>query len=185
MNNFENRKKLALANQSRMFLYYGNFITEAQNRDIHDKLNRFKSKNKIEISREQLNSVECIYNDNPKDDFDCKIIEHEANYEWGNDYTFLEIHGYASGRIYTLKDEEGVAYIEGLHVSEKERLKLLGTDMLNRLIDKCKEIGAKECFLWCDKHKWMYQWYQSIGFKYYEDKADQEGFVWMVKELSN
>ena len=83
----------------------------------------------------------------------------------------------------TLKEEDGVAYIEGLHVSEAERGNGHGSDMMNKLIDKCKEIGAKKITLWCEKNKWMHIWYKRLGFNDDGDKEDQEGFVWMVKEL--
>lgn len=65
----------------------------------------------------------------------------------------MEIHGYAIGRVYTLKEEHDAAYIEGLHVSKEKRNKLLGTTMINHLINKCKEIKVNECVLWCDKNK--------------------------------
>lgn len=113
-----------------------------------------------------------------------KFIVHEAKYDWGEDYQFMEVHGYAVGRVYTLKEEQNVAYIEGVHVSKEQRHNKLGTELLNKLIDKCKDIKAKECMLWCDKNKWMYEWYQRLGFKYWGDKKDQEGFVWMMKYLN-
>lgn len=115
-------------------------------------------------------------------DFDNNIISHEASYDWGNDYSFMEIHGYAVGRVYTIKEEDN-AYIEGLHVSEEQRRNGMGSDMMSKLIDKCKEIGANKVTLWCDKSKWMYEWYQRLGFKYDGDKEDQEGYVWMVKNV--
>lgn len=185
MEDLEKRKKLAIANSSRMFLYFNNFITEKQNEIIHEKIKRHQDKNKVKISCEQLNSVDYVYNDNPKCDFDCQFIVHGASYDWGDDYIFVEINGNASGRVYTLKEEEGVAYIEGLHVSEKERQKGIGKDLIDKLIDKCKEIGTKECMLWCDKSKWVYEWYQRLGFVYYADKQDQEGVVWMCKKINN
>lgn len=114
---------------------------------------------------------------------DCVIIEHEAKCDWGDIYRFMEIHGYAVGCVYTIKEEVGEAYIEGLHVSEKERGNGIGSHMMKKLIDKCKEIDAKKITLWCEKSKWMYKWYQRLGFKYDGDKEDQEGYVWMVKEL--
>nr|DAE53330.1 MAG TPA: acetyltransferase domain containing protein [Bacteriophage sp.] len=118
-----------------------------------------------------------------KEKISWNIIHHNAIYDWGNDYSFMEIHGYAVGRVYTIKEEADVAYIEGLHVSEVVRRKGIGTEMINKLIDKCRETGSKKCNLWCDKNKWMYKWYQRLGFKYDGDKKDQDGFVWMVKEL--
>ena len=183
MIDFENRRKLAIANLSRMYLYYNDFITDKQNEKIHEKINNFKESNNVRISSNQLNSVDYVYNDNPKDDFDCQFIEHEASYDWGNDYNFIEIQGYAVGRVYTIKEEDGIAYIEGLHVSENERRQGIGYDMMSKLIDKCKEIGAKKIMLWCDKRSWVYKWHQRLGFKYDGDKEDQEGYVWMVKEL--
>lgn len=183
MEMLENRKKVAIANTCRMYLYYNDFITEKQNENIHKKVDVFQKKNKIKISMEQLSSVDYVYNDNATDYYDCNIICHEANLDWGNDYNFIEIHGYASGRVYTIKEEDGAAYIEGLHVSENKRGNGYGSDMMSKLIDKCKEIGAKKITLWCEKNKWMHLWYKRLGFNDDGDKEDQEGFVWMVKEL--
>ena len=111
------------------------------------------------------------------------MIYHMAKYDWGTQYCFIERNGYAVGRLYTYKGENGVAYIEGLHVSDEQRKKRYGTMMLMHLIDKCTEIGAKECILWCDKNGWVYEWYKRLGFMYVEDKRDQDGYVWMRKEL--
>lgn len=183
MNDLENRKKVAIANTCRMYLYYNGFITEKQNEQTNKKIKKFQEKKNEAISMEQLSSVDYVYNDNAKDYYDCNIICHEANYDWGNDYNFIEIHGYASGRVYTIKEEVDNAYIEGLHVSEDERGNGHGSDMMSKLIDKCKEIGAKKITLWCEKNKWVHLWYKRLGFNDDGDKEDQEGFVWMVKEL--
>lgn len=185
MESAEKRKKVAIAYTCRMYLYYNGFITDRQGDIINKKIKKFQDKNCVEISMEQLSSVDYIYNDNAKDYYDCDIISHEASYDWGNDYNFIEIHGYAVGRVYTIKEEEGVAYIEGLHVSENKRGNGLGSDMMSKLIDKCNEIGAKKITLWCDKNKWMHIWYKRLGFNDDGDKEDQDGFVWMVKELLN
>lgn len=183
MSDFDKRKKLSIANSCRMFLYYGDFINSKQNDEIKNDIERYKRKENIEITNEQLSSVNFVYNDNAKEINDCQFIEHVANYWWGDDYHFMEIHGYAVGRVYTLKEEEGSAYIEGLHVSENERLKTIGSELLNKLIQKCIDLGAKECMLWCEIKSWVYDWYARLGFKYLEDKKDEEGYVWMVKSL--
>lgn len=183
MSDLENRKKVAIANTCRMYLYYNDFITEKQNEQINKKTKRFQEKNKVSINMEQLSSVDYVYNDNAKDYYDCDIISHEASYDWGNDYSFIEIHGYAVGRVYTIKEEEDNAYIEGLHVSESQRRNGIGSDMMKKLIDKCNEIGVNKITLWCEKNKWMHLWYKRMGFKDDGDKEDQEGFVWMIKIL--
>lgn len=114
-----------------------------------------------------------------------KYIEHERLSKWGKDFVFMEMEGKAVGRVYIYDDEKEVAYIEGLHVSEKERLKGLGGNLLNILIDKCKKLGAKRCVLWCYKESWTYEWYQKIGFKYLDEYKDDMDAVWMFMDLIN
>lgn len=62
-----------------------------------------------------------------------RFIEHERHNRWGNDYIFMEENGKAVGRVYYYSDEPDIAYIEGLHVSENERLKTIGSELLNKL----------------------------------------------------
>lgn len=112
-----------------------------------------------------------------------KFIEHKRRNRWGDDYVFMEEEGKAVGRVYVYNDEKDVAYIEGLHVSENERLKTIGGELLNRLIDKCRELGANECMLWCYTDEFVYHWYQSLGFEYYGEHQNEENAVWMVKNL--
>ena len=112
-----------------------------------------------------------------------KYLEHERKSKWGKDFVFMEVEGKAVGRVYIYDDEEDVAYIEGLHVSEKERLKGLGRNLLNILINKCRELGAKRCVLWCFKKEWVHEWYQRIGFKYLDEYDDDLDGVWMFMDL--
>lgn len=113
-----------------------------------------------------------------------KFIEHYRNNKWGDDYIFMEEEGKAIGRVYIYKDNPDIAYIEGLHVSEKERLKTIGSELLNKLITKCKDLGAKECMLWCYKNSWLFYWYQRLGFKFH-DNYEEENAIWMIKSLNN
>lgn len=111
-----------------------------------------------------------------------KFLEHERKNKWGYDCTFMEAEAKAVGRVYILSEDKYVAYIEGLHVSENERLKTIGSELLNKLIEKCKTIGAKECMLWCLKNSWEYYWYQRLGFEYWSEYPE-DGYVWMCKKL--
>lgn len=115
-----------------------------------------------------------------------KFIEHERHNRWGNDYIFMEENGKAVGRVYVYHDDKDKAYIEGLHVSENERLKTIGSELLNKLIEKCKELGAKECMLWCYKDEWVFDWYQRLGFQFRCIEAiegDNDNIQWMSKRL--
>lgn len=68
MEDLEKRKTVASANLCRSYLYLGGFITEKQNYQIHDKIKKFIVKNKVYISREQLEAIDFAYNDNPNKD---------------------------------------------------------------------------------------------------------------------
>lgn len=60
----ELRSKIAIANACRTFLYFNDFLSDTENDKIHKKISKYQDKNKIAISREQLDSVEfiCKYN---------------------------------------------------------------------------------------------------------------------------
>ena len=59
----QNRMTLAIASYCRSFLYYRNFITESENDKVHVRIKKFQDKNKINISEEQINSVDITYSD--------------------------------------------------------------------------------------------------------------------------
>lgn len=66
--NMNNRMKLAIACYCRVFLRLNGFVTECENERIHKKIRAWQIKNNIEISDEQLDSVEVTYNDKAKED---------------------------------------------------------------------------------------------------------------------
>lgn len=60
----ENRKKLAIANACRMYLNLNGFISETENNKIHNRLMKYRDRNEVSISNEQLCSVDFTYDDN-------------------------------------------------------------------------------------------------------------------------
>lgn len=62
------RCKLALMVNARSILYFNNMITEAENDRIHKKIAKYAEKNKIGISRAQIDSVQFSYDDNAKNE---------------------------------------------------------------------------------------------------------------------
>lgn len=62
------RRRLALMINARSILYFNNIITESENDRIHSKIMQFAEKNKIQISRAQIDSVNFTYDDNAKDE---------------------------------------------------------------------------------------------------------------------
>lgn len=65
---YDLRYKLALMVNARSILYLNNMITESENDRIHQKIIKFAEKNKIKISRAQIDSVHFTYDDNAKDE---------------------------------------------------------------------------------------------------------------------
>lgn len=63
-----NRMKLAIACYCRVFLRLNGFVTKCENERIHKRIRAWQINNNIEISDEQLDSVEVTYNDNTKED---------------------------------------------------------------------------------------------------------------------
>ena len=64
----KNRKKLAIATLCRAHLHIHGFITDSENRRIHNKIMKWQDKNKVSISEAQLDSADFIYNDNAKEE---------------------------------------------------------------------------------------------------------------------
>lgn len=62
------RRRLAIITTARSVLYLNNMITESENDRIHQKIIKFAEKNKIKISRAQIDSVHFTYDDNAKDE---------------------------------------------------------------------------------------------------------------------
>lgn len=64
----ENRKKLAIAKLCRAYLHIHGFITDSENRRIHNKIMKWQDENKVSISEAQLDSADFIYDDNAKEE---------------------------------------------------------------------------------------------------------------------
>lgn len=68
MDNKDKREMLAFSNMCRSYLYMSGFLSDSENEKIHDKISKWQDKNRIAISRAQLNSVGFTYNDNAKEE---------------------------------------------------------------------------------------------------------------------
>lgn len=59
----DKREQLAIMCACRGFLYYANILTDVEAEKVYNRIKRFQEKHKINISPEQLNSIEFIYKD--------------------------------------------------------------------------------------------------------------------------
>lgn len=60
---YELRRILAIAENCRSFLYFGDFITDVENVKIYNRIKKYQDKNEIEIKDEELHNVEFKYID--------------------------------------------------------------------------------------------------------------------------
>ena len=60
-----NRGILAKAIFCREFLYHFDLITDSESEKIHQKIMKWQKRNMVLISREQIDSVNMFYDDNP------------------------------------------------------------------------------------------------------------------------
>lgn len=66
----ENRRKLAIANLCRGYLALQGFLSSAENKKVHNRIMKFRDKNKVFISEAQLDSVDFTYDDNAQEESD-------------------------------------------------------------------------------------------------------------------
>jgi hypothetical protein len=66
LNKMANKEKLAMLNFCRTFLYLNGIISQSQSEKIHTRILAFQDKERIEITQEELDSVEMIYNPSPQ-----------------------------------------------------------------------------------------------------------------------
>ena len=81
-------------------------------------------------------------------------------------YLGNKIVAYLVGEKKVLNDGRMVFYITYIFVSNKFRGKKIGTQLIGRLINRCKDWGIKFILLTCDvKNEKAYTWYKKIGFQ--------------------
>lgn len=60
----ENRRKLAIANLCRGFLHVHGFLADTENEKVHNRILDWQDENEVEITEEQMDSVDFTYDDN-------------------------------------------------------------------------------------------------------------------------
>ena len=57
------REQLATMLFCRSYLYYSDILTESEATKVFERIKKFQEKNRINISMEQINSIEITYKD--------------------------------------------------------------------------------------------------------------------------
>jgi hypothetical protein len=81
-------------------------------------------------------------------------------------------------------DDKTTIYLANLLVIENLRRQGLATK-LQRVHEQIGEIlGATTSCLLVDRESWMYDWYNRLGYKNFENNISNEKMVWMKKTLN-
>ena len=68
MKEVENRKKLAISDLCRLYLFVEGFLTETEALRLHRKILKWRDKNEVKLTRAQLDSANFVYNDNAEEE---------------------------------------------------------------------------------------------------------------------
>ena len=112
-----------------------------------------------------------------------KYITHEDFHNGYRYLWFMTDHGEGHCNIYHY---EGTDYgvLSNLSVEENHRKRGIGTALQVERERVLKEYsGLKDAWLWVDKGSWMQSWYERRGYIYDSENKDEEGTIWMKKEL--
>lgn len=111
------------------------------------------------------------------------FILHHSVSNWGTSILLMEVTGAAFARIYWYNDEQNIAYLDMLSVSEGMRKQGIATKLQELREKLAINSGAKFVYLWVDKTTWMYDWYKRRGYINYRNKSTKENTIWMKKSL--
>ena len=137
------------------------------NNNIIKCIETTKIKNPMILSKVIYNNF--IYlNQYPELQHNINSITQSLNAE--ESYCYLLYHenkliGYLIGDFRTLPDNRYGYYISYVYISEDYRNKKLGTKLMDKLINKCKEKGVKFIVLTCDiRDRKVVNFYKKYGF---------------------
>lgn len=112
-----------------------------------------------------------------------KFIVHEFTEDWGGGYMVMESEGIGFGRLYWLKGNKDVAYIDWLGVEYNYQEQGLGTALQIKREQMATELGFKYIRLFVKKGSWQRKWYARRGYKYYGKDSVSKDNVWLTKKL--
>lgn len=111
-----------------------------------------------------------------------KYIIHTSDYNFNEYYIYImEREGNAFVRLCMEKDE---LYIDMLSVSKSHRKKGIASELLLISEQISKFLICNNILLWCNKSKWVFNWYKRKGYNFYQNH-EEYNCVWMKKEVNS
>ena len=91
-----------------------------------------------------------------------KILVNKNNSEENTVIYLMEEHGYVFCMLTYYEVENHIMYLSDLNVSESQRYKHIGTEMIKYVIEYAKENGCEYLYLHVlDQNSWICKWFLS------------------------
>lgn len=102
---------------------------------------------------------------------------------WGEQILISDHKGRGTIRVYRYNDDPNTLYLAGLYVSNNDRNKNLGVELIN----SAEFYGSNKLILAVKGKTWLYDWYTRLGYKETDYKSDEDEpeTIWMEKLKHN
>lgn len=148
-----------------------------KNKNFNDKdLISIKSFFKVLFEINNINSsLDDFYND--------LLYTYTLKIKYEKNRLIIKIkNGKTHSLIVIYYDDYSDAYFFNIYVDKNERNKGNGNKLLHFMEILCILYGIKKSYLFANKDKWIYNWYERHGYKYFPENKDS--YDWLVKNLN-
>lgn len=109
---------------------------------------------------------------------------HCTSDEFGMSVNVMLIGGVGFGRLWIDSGDRDTVYLDGLSVDYECRNLGIGTDLQLYREGLARSMGFKESTLRVKKDSWMYNWYIRRGYVEKCEDVENEGYIFMCKDLT-
>ena len=101
--------------------------------------------------------------------------------DWGVVYKYRG--GYFKFSLYNYDDDDTTIYLSNVYVTQSERGKGLGNNILVIVEKEAKAKGFNNICLKVLDVSWVHKWYSEHGYKDMCRDEESEDYIWMTKQI--
>lgn len=107
----------------------------------------------------------------------------ETRFWWGTAVTVIA-RDFCGSVVIEFNDRYTDGYIGSLCVSERDRNKGHGTELITEAERIIKEYGRNDATLYVEKDQWLVDWYKRLGYEIVENTSGDDHYYTMGKKLN-